>query len=117
MMPITNTINQRMNSQVEEPLKKATAPPGNRYFHYNIKATYADNVLPPLSENAGIAEKKQRAADAEKRLLSLSWTVKPAEFDKDGGGWKETSGDLLDVNGARLPDTVKEGNFTPPTLK
>ena len=116
MMPITNTVNQRMNSQVENALKKATVPGSNRYFHYVVEAKYADDVLLPLDAKATAAEKKARGLEAEKRLLKLSWTVKPAEFNKDAGAWKETSGDLLDVQGNKLPDRMAAGDFTPPTV-
>jgi hypothetical protein len=115
MMPITNTVNQRMESQVEEPLRNATAK-GNRYFHFNVKAKYDSNVLPAVDEKAPEAEKKDRALQAEKRLLSLSWTVRPAQFDKEGGGWKESTGELLDGDGKSLKSTVAQGDFTPPTV-
>jgi hypothetical protein len=114
MMPITNTVNQRMNSQVESALKKATVPGSNRYFHYNVKATYTDDVLPPRDEKAKAKEKEERAENAEKRLVSLRWTVKPAE-PKDGGGWKEASGKLLDADGNEMKETVAQGGFSPPT--
>jgi len=117
MMPITNTVNQRMNSQVENKLKQATAPKSNRYFHYNVKAAYDSTVLPPVDDKAPAAEKKQRARDAEKRLLSLSWTVKAAQYDKDGGGWKETDGELLDAGGKAMDARVAQGDFTPPTVR
>jgi Domain of unknown function (DUF4157)/DNA/RNA non-specific endonuclease len=115
MMPITNTVNQRMESQVEEPLRNATAK-GNRYFHFNVKAKYDSTVLPAVDEKAPEAEKKDRALQAEKRLLSLSWTVRPAQFDKEGGGWKESTGELLDGDGKSLKSTVAQGDFTPPTV-
>ncbi len=116
MMPITNTVNQRMNSQVETPLKNATAK-GNRYYHYNVKAKYDSTVLPPVDDNAPAEAKKQRALDAEKRLLSLRWTVKPAQFDKESGGWKEADGALLDPDGKAMGSRVAQGDFTPPTVR
>lgn len=115
MMPITNTVNQRMNSQVEAPLKKATTGGSNRYFHYVVEAKYADGVLAPLPDGAKAAEKKARSLEAEKRLLKLSWKVTPAEWD-DQAGWKEGTGDLLDVDGNKLK-IVAEGGFEPPTVQ
>ena len=115
MMPITNTVNQRMNAQVEDKLKKAIGS-GKRSYHYNIKAKYADTVLPPAQDGDPAAQ-KQRAIDAESRLLSLSWTVKPATFDKDGGGWKEADGALLDADGKTMDARVAQGDFTPPTTR
>jgi hypothetical protein len=40
--------------------------------------------------------------------------VKPAE-PKDGGGWKEASGKLLDADGNEMKETVAQGGFSPPT--
>jgi hypothetical protein len=116
MMPITNTVNQRMNAQVESKLKKATVPGNNHFYHYNIQAKYGDDVLPPLDDKAKAADKKARATAAEQRLISLTWTVKPAEFDKDKGGWKESAGDLLDADGKPMDARVAAGDFTPPTV-
>jgi hypothetical protein len=115
MMPITHTVNQRMERQVEGPLKKATPGGSNRYFHYVVEAKYADNVLPPLPDNANVAEKIARALGAEKRLLKLSWKVTPAEYDDNTKTWKETTGDLLDVDGSKLTITA-DGGFEPPTI-
>lgn len=115
LMPITNTVNGRMNTQVEAPLKKATPGGSNRYFHYVVEAKYADNVLPPLPDKADPAEKRARALEAEKRLLKLSWKVTPAEYDDNSKTWKETTGDLLDVDGSKLNITA-EGGFEPPTI-
>ncbi|HTD55849.1 MAG TPA: DUF4157 domain-containing protein [Silvibacterium sp.] len=114
MMPITNTVNQRMNSQVEAPLKKATTGGSNRYFHYVVEAKYADNVLPPLPDKATAKEQRARGLEAEKRLLKLSWKVTPAEYDEKTG-WKETTGDLLDVDGSKLKINA-DGGFEPPTI-
>jgi Domain of unknown function (DUF4157)/DNA/RNA non-specific endonuclease len=115
MMPITNKINQRMNAQVEAPLKRATANP-NRAFHYVVKAEYKDTVLDPLPAGATKKERTERANAAEQRLVSLTWTTKPAEFDVDTGKWKEVKGDLWDEAGNAMSGDVASGGFTPPTL-
>jgi hypothetical protein len=111
MMPITNTVNQRMNAQVENHLKKATANP-NRFFHYHITAKYDTGVVLPPEGDA------KRADAAEKRLISLSWTVKAAKPKEGGGGLEEDpKGQLVDADGNPMPGTVAAGNFTPPTDK
>jgi hypothetical protein len=116
MIPITNTVNQRMNSQVESKLNKATSKT-TRFYHYNVKATYDSKVLPPVDDSAPAAVAKQRAQDAEKRLLCLSWTVKPAQYDKDSGGWKDADGSLVDADGKAMDARVAQGDFTPPTVR
>ena len=79
-----------------------------------VEAKYGDNVLPPLPDKVTVAEKRARALEAEKRLLKLSWKVTPAEYD-DKTGWKETTGDLLDVDGSKLKINA-DGGFEPPTI-
>jgi hypothetical protein len=116
MMPITNTINQRMNSQVESKLNKAIAT-GKRFYHYNVKAQYANDVLPDPTPTDTPDIIKTRALTAEKRLVSLSWTVRAAAFDKDAGGWKETPDPLLDQDGKPMDSRVAQGDFTPPTVR
>jgi hypothetical protein len=117
MMPITNKVNQRMNSQVENPLKKATVPGSGRYFHYTVKATYADTVLPPLDPKTGVTERSREVA-AEERLVKLSWTTKPAKYDDESHTWSEDpSARLLDAEGKDMDARVAEGDFTPPTVK
>jgi len=116
MMPITNTVNQRMNAQVENYLKKATGST-TRYYHYNVKAQYDDTALPALDSTAALAARLQRGKDAEKRLVSLSWTTKPAQYDKTANAWKDDPGPLVDETGKAMPDSVAQGSFTPPTVK
>jgi hypothetical protein len=115
MMPITNKVNQRMNAQVEAPLKKATANT-SRYYHYKVVAEYDPVTLPELSEKPTKAELYQRGKLAEKRLKSLSWTTEPAEYD-ESAGWKAVPGPLVDADGAAMKESVAAGEFTPPTLK
>jgi len=114
MIPLTNAVNQRMNSRVESSLKKATIPGSNRYFHYVVKATYKDVDLPPLDEKASAAEQKARASMAEQRLESISWTVKAAQPVGETG-WKdaEKPDELLDENGNKMKDTVAQGSLKP----
>jgi len=113
MMPITNKVNQRMNAQVEAPLKRATANT-SRYYHYTVKAEYTAVTLPDLSDSPKKKELMDRGKQAEKRLVSLSWITEPAEFQD--GKWVAKPGPLLDENGKDMPTTVAAGDFTPPTL-
>ena len=83
-------------------------------IHYVVEAKYANNVLAPLPDKATVEEEKARALEAEKRLLKLSWKVTPAEYDEKTG-WKETTGDLLDVDGSKLKINA-DGGFEPPTI-
>lgn len=112
MMPITNTVNQRMESRVESLLKEATAKRG-RFYHYNVKAKYKGGRLSALDESAPAPAQKERAQKAEQRLDWLSWTVKPAKFDKDAGRWTDVEGLPKDVDGQTMPKEAYDGGIDP----
>lgn len=101
LMPITNGANQRMYHKVEKQLKDLTTDPKNYHsYHYEVHANYNIHPLP----KAGTP--KERADSAEKRLVSLSWTVKDAYFDTDDNQWHTTRKPPLDASDNTLPSSV-----------
>jgi hypothetical protein len=120
MMPITNTVNSRMRSWLEAPLKKATAKmSGNKAYWYKVEAKYdlgVDiNKIDPASTDS---PELQKAKLAETRLVSLSWKTRMATWTKEQG-WQPNEGELVDDKGSPLPEDkpkkLREDNFTPPT--
>ena len=113
LMPITNTSNGQMSREVETPLIRAIAD-GTRFFHYVVNAEYTGGTLPaPTSlELTDETAKRNRAMEAEKRLVKLRWTVTPAKPE----GNKlvdDASGKLTDANNNPLPSTVASGSIEP----
>lgn len=109
MMPITNAANQQMERKVEGPLKDEVGKQKNRnYYHYSVTANYRDNVRVPNEASATTAAlRRERADKAEKRLVSLSWTVTEAIWED--GGWKDTRKAPKDADGKPMPKDVRNG--------
>jgi hypothetical protein len=107
LMPITNGANQRMYHKVEKQLKKAIKDKNNIHaYHYAVKAHYEPNALPPVKPDDTEDVQHDRARLADARLVSLSWTVKDAQFDEGLKSWKETDETPRDQDNNAFPATV-----------
>jgi hypothetical protein len=112
LMPITNTANGEMERKVEGPLKEAVAKKNNsNYYHYSVKARYANPEVPSMQSATTEKLKEKRADKAEQRLVSLSWTVTAAE--NDSGEWKATKGAPLDADNKPMAAAVRSDKIDP----
>ena len=120
LMPITNTVNSRMRSWLEAPLKDAAAKiEGNKAYWYRVDAKYDLSVdINKTDPTSKVPVEQQKAELAEKRLVSLSWKTRMATWTKEQG-WKPNEDQLVDAKGTPLPENkpkkLREDNFTPPT--
>jgi hypothetical protein len=120
LMPITNTVNSRMRSWLEAPLKKAVANmDGSKAYWYRVDAKYDLGVdINKIDSTSTKSPALQKAELAETRLVSLSWKTRMATWTKEQG-WKPNENELVDAKGTPLaedkPKKLREDNFTPPT--
>ena len=115
MMPITNTVNGRMNAKVEAPLKKATVNT-DRAYHYIVRASYEDVTLPDSDPGLSDYKNKKRRADAaETRLKRISWTVQMAKGDDKTGQLVDDpdAKSVIDGEGNAMPSEVVSFGFDP----
>lgn len=118
LMPITNTVNGRMNAWVETPLKNA-APKlgGNRAYWYKVDAGYDLAVdINKIDPTSNKPPERQKAELAEKRLVSLSWKTRMATWTKEQG-WQPNEDQLVDEKGTPIaeakPKKLREDSFDP----
>jgi Domain of unknown function (DUF4157) len=108
LMPITNKANGEMERTVEGPLKDALANPKNgNFYYYSVKANYAKPRVPSEQNATTTKLQHDRADQAVKRLVSLSWTV--TEAVNDSGDWKATRRAPKGPDGKEMPKDVQRG--------